>query len=336
MWSDGMKNNIKTSIRKFFKTSEGTLFIIFLFVFALMSVLSPGKFLSPINMESMAYQIPEFGILALSMMLVIMTGGMNLSLTFSAALGMIIGGLVMSNLYTTNHGALLAVTVGIATMLGIAALCGLFNGWVIALFGVTPMIATLGSSTLFEGICLNITHGGAISGFPMAFILIGNSTFLKIPIPMWIFFAVVVFCWLLLERSKLGKSIEIIGCNPIAARYSGIRVKRVLIKTYLIGGILAGIAAMIMASRYNSAKESYGSSYLLQSVAACVLGGTDINGGSGKVAGTIIAVLILQVISSGLNIFGLNRYLTTVITGLVLIAVLTIHFIISIKKRNVQ
>ena len=198
------------------------------------------------------------------------------------------------------------------------------------------MIATLGSSTLFEGICLNITHGGAISGFPMIFIAIGNSTFLKIPIPMWIFFIVVVFCWLLLERSKLGKSIEIIGCNPIAARYSGIRVKRVLIKTYLIGGILAGIAAMIMASRYNSAKESYGSSYLLQSVAACVLGGTDINGGSGKVAGTIIAVLILQVISSGLNIFGLNRYLTTVITGLVLIAVLTIHFIISIKKRNVQ
>ena len=284
----------------------------------------------------MAYQIPEFGILALSMMLVIMTGGMNLSLTFSAALGMIIGGLVMSNLYTANHGALLAVTVGIATMLGIAALCGLFNGWVIALFGVTPMIATLGSSTLFEGICLNITHGGAISGFPMTFIAIGNSTFLKIPIPMWIFFIVVVFCWLLLERSKLGKSIEIIGCNPIAARYSGIRVKRVLIKTYLIGGILAGIAAMIMASRYNSAKESYGSSYLLQSVAACVLGGTDINGGSGKVAGTIIAVLILQVISSGLNIFGLNRYLTTVITGLVLIAVLAIHFIISIKKRNVQ
>ena len=336
MWSDGMKNNIKTSIRKFFKTSEGTLFIIFLFVFAFMSVLSPGKFLSPINMESMAYQIPEFGILALSMMLVIMTGGMNLSLTFSAALGMIIGGLVMSNIYTANHGALLAVTVGIATMLGIAALCGLFNGWIIALFGVTPMIATLGSSTLFEGICLNITHGGAISGFPMTFIAIGNSTFLKIPIPMWIFFIVVVFCWLLLERSKLGKSIEIIGCNPIAARYSGIRVKRVLIKTYLIGGILAGIAAMIMASRYNSAKESYGSSYLLQSVAACVLGGTDINGGSGKVAGTIIAVLILQVISSGLNIFGLNRYLTTVITGLVLIAVLTIHFIISIKKRNVQ
>ncbi|MFC2280010.1 MAG: ABC transporter permease, partial [Treponema socranskii subsp. buccale] len=113
-------------------------------------------------------------------------------------------------------------------------------------------------------------------------------------------------------------------------------VKRVLIQTYLIGGILAGIAAMIMASRYNSAKDSYGSSYLLQSVAACVLGGTDINGGSGKVAGTIIAVLILQVISSGLNIFGLNSYLTTVITGLVLIAVLTIHFIISIKKRNVQ
>jgi simple sugar transport system permease protein len=151
---------------------------------------------------------------------------------------------------------------------------------------------------------------------------------------MWCFFAVALYSWLLLEHSKLGISIGMIGCNPVAAKYSGIKVKSVLIRTYVIAGVLAGIAGAIMASRYNSAKESYGSSYLLQSVAACVLGGTDINGGSGKILGTIIAVLILQVISSGLNIFGLNRYLTTVITGLVMIIVLAINYIQTMKKGN--
>jgi len=329
-----MKNKSENMVTGFLKTSEGTLFIVFLAVFALMSFLSPGKFLSPLNMQSMAYQIPEFGILALSMMLVVMTGGINLALTFSTALGMIIGGLFMSKFYAAGGSVFIAVCVGILLMITVSAVCGLFNGWVVAVFGVAPMIATLGSSTLFEGICLNITKGGAVSGFPLSFIAIGNSTFLGIPVPMWLFFAIALYSWLLLEHSRLGLSIEMVGCNPTAAKYSGIKVKSVLIRTYVIAGILAGFAGLIMASRYNSAKESYGSSYLLQAVAACVLGGTDINGGSGKILGTIIAVFVLQIISSGLNIFGLNRYLTTVITGLVMISVLTINYVMTSKKNG--
>jgi ribose/xylose/arabinose/galactoside ABC-type transport system permease subunit len=100
---------------------------------------------------------------------------------------------------------------------------------------------------------------------------------------------------------------------------------------YLYSGLLAGIAGIIMASRYNSAKESYGSSYLLQSIAATVLGGTDINGGSGKVIGTILAVMILQIISSGLNIFGFQRFLTNVMMGAILVAVLIINYFNSKK-----
>lgn len=324
----------KIKFNKLTQTHEGVLVVIFIVIFALMSILSPGKFLNFRNLQSMAYQLPEFGLFALSMMLVIMTGGINLSMTYSATLGMIVGGLFMSSYYKVGGSPLLAVLGAIVLMVAVAALCGWFNGWVCAVFGVAPMIATLGTSTLFEGISLNITKGGAISGFPLDFINIGNSAVFGIPIPMIIFIVVAVITWLFLERSKLGATITMIGCSPKVSEFSGVKVRSVLIKTYVISGILAGLAGVIMASRYNSAKESYGSSYLLQSVAACVLGGTDIMGGSGTVLGTIVAVLILQIISSGLNIFGLNRYLTTVIIGLVMIGVLTINFLMDRHQKK--
>jgi simple sugar transport system permease protein len=120
-----------------------------------------------------------------------------------------------------------------------------------------------------------------------------------------------------------------IGSNPKVARYSGINVKQIQFWVYVAAGFLCSIAGVFMASRYNSAKESYGSSYLLQAVAATVLGGTDINGGEGTIAGTVVACMIIQVVSSGFNIFGLNRYLTNVVTGGILLLVLTINFVTS-------
>ncbi|WP_319561766.1 ABC transporter permease [Marispirochaeta sp.] len=326
---------MKSLIRRFIASKEGILFAIFLFIFVLMSLLSPGRFLSLYNLQSMAYQMPEFGILALSMMLVVVAGGINLSLTYTATLSMIVGGLVMANQYAAGINGSLAVVSGILVMLGIAALCGVFNGIVVSYIGVTPMLATLGAMTLFEGISLNITKGGAVSGFPFEFLLIGNSTFLGIPVPMIIFILIIGGSWLLLERSRMGMAIYMIGCNPKVARYSGVKVRRILFQTYLIASLLAAVAGVLMASRYNSAKESYGSSYLLQAVAASVLGGTNINGGEGKVVGTVIAVMILQVISSGLNIFGFNRYLTNVVMGAILIIVLTINFLTDRRTKEV-
>lgn len=327
-----MKNKI--SLKSLNKSTEGVLFIIFLLIFGLMSILSPGKFLSGYNLQSMAYQLPEFGLFALAMMMVIMTGGINLSLTFTSTLGMICGGIFMATFYKNGGNPYVAVIGASIIMIFISALAGLFNGWICAIFGVAPMIATLGTSTLFEGISLNITKGGAISGFPLQFIAIGNNAVFGIPIPMLIFVVVAIAMWYILEKGKLGTEISMVGCNAKVCEYSGIDVKLVIIKTYLISSVIVGFAGIIMASRYNSAKESYGSSYLLQAVSASVLGGTDIMGGHGSVAGTIIAVMILQTISSGLNIFGLNRYLTTVIMGLVLIVVLVINFIMSSRKKT--
>ena len=323
---------MKRDFKKILGAKEFVLFLIFVVIFVFLSILSPDRFLSFYNIQSMAYQLPEFGILALSMMIVIVTGGINLSVTYTATLAMIIGGSAMSQIYAGGGSAGLAVLVGIVLMLVGSVACGAFNGFVIAYIGVTPMLATLGAMTLFEGISLQITNGGAISGFPIEFIKIGNGTILGIPVPMIIFLFVLAFVYLFLERSRMGNTLYMIGSNPKVSRYSGINVRKNLFFSYLIASLLAGIAGVLMASRYNSAKESYGSSYLLQAVSAAVLGGTSIVGGEGKVIGTIIAVLIIQVISSGLNIIGLNRYLTNVVMGLILIVVLSINYLT--RKRS--
>lgn len=301
-------------------------------IFSLMAILSPNRFLSIYNIRSMAFQIPEFGILTLSMMIVIITGGINLSNTATAALSAVVGGYLMFRLNNAGVNPALTISLSLITFLIIASVCGLLNGFIVAYVGVAPFLVTLGSMSLFEGVSLNITRGGAISGFPEAFFFFGNGNILGIPVPMIIFIIVIFVTYFLLERRPFGLSIVMLGSNSKATYFSGVNIKKRLMQVYVLSALLSGFAAIIMASRYNSAKDSYGSSYLLLSIAAAVLGGTDIVGGTGSVFGAVIAVVIIQVITSGLNIVGLNRYLTDVIIGSILIFVLGINFI---RKRRV-
>lgn len=300
-------------------------------IFSLMAILSPNRFLSLYNIQSMAFQIPELGIMTLSMMVVIISGGINLSITATTALSAVVGGYLMFHM--NNAGISPAVTIGLSLIAFflIATACGLLNGFIVAYIGVAPFLATLGTMSLFEGISLNITKGGAISGFPEAFFFFGNATILGIPVPMVIFIIIIFITYFLLEKRPFGLSLVMLGCNPKATYFSGINIKKRLVQVHVLSALLCGVAAIIMASRYNSAKESYGSSYLLLSISAAVLGGTDIVGGHGSVFGAVIAVVIIQIITTGLNIVGLNRYLTDVIIGCILIFVLGLNFI---RKRH--
>jgi ribose/xylose/arabinose/galactoside ABC-type transport system permease subunit len=280
----------------------------------------------------MAFQLPEFGILAIAMMVVIVSGGINLSITYTATLSSIVGAVAIVAMNQAGAADWEAILAGVVIALAIGLACGAINGFVVAYVGVTPMLVTLGTMTLFEGVSLNITKGGAISGFPDAFLWFGNEAVLGVPVPMILFLLVVLASWYLLGRSRFGFSVYMIGCNPRATMFSGINVKKVLFSVYLFSALLCAISGLIMSSRYNSAKESYGSSYLLQSLAAAVLGGTDIAGGHGSLSGTILAVMILQVISSGTNIIGVNRYLTNIIMGAILIFVLALNFLSSRRE----
>ena len=315
---------------------EFTLFIVFLVTFAIMSLLSPKMFLSAINMQSMAFQMAEFGILAFAMMIVVLTGGINLSLTYNASLSGVVMALVLRAMNTNGDNPAVSILVSMVAAFLVAVACGVLNGFLVAYLNVTPILATLGTMMLFKGIGQNLTQGYSITGFPEAFSVFGNGTVLGgIPVSFMIFLVVALICWLLLEKTPWGIQVHMVGNNAVAVEYSGIDVKRVLFKVYITSALLCFCATLIMTSRYNSMKPEYGYSYMLQSVLAVVLGGTSINGGYGKVAGTLLSITILQILSSGLNIFGVNKFFIDVIMGAMLIFVLALNFVLLKKGKRV-
>jgi simple sugar transport system permease protein len=204
---------------------------------------------------------------------------------------------------------------------------GLLNGLLIAFIGVSPILATLGTMIFLNGLAIVLTRGYVISGLPQAVRFIGNGKVLGVPMPIIVFALCAALMALLLNRSRDGISIYLIGSNAIATRFSGVNNRQVLMRTYLISGLLCGVAALIMISRFNSAKADYGESYLLMTVLAAVLGGTDAYGGFGKVSGLVIALIILQLVASGLNILGISAFMTIAIWGLIIILVMGFNYL---------
>lgn len=304
-----------------------------------MGFLAPGKFLTVKNFKNMGFQMAEFGILAIGMSVVIMTGGINLSIVNSAMLASIVSAMAMRALYNGGEGMadVPVILIGLLITIVIAVVCGAVNGFFVAYVGVLPILVTLGTQTVFDGVSLNITRGSGISGFPKLFQRIGAGTLGQVPYTILIYVVVIVVAYLMIERSRWGISIYMVGGNEKATRFSGINTRKTVMGVYIFSAVLSGLAGVLMTSRYNSAKADYGSSYTMQAVAATVLGGTSINGGSGHVLGTVIAVAIIQVISSGFNILGINRNFTDIATGLILVGVLGMnHFIAKGAARRIR
>jgi simple sugar transport system permease protein len=296
---------------------EKVLLTVFFGLFALFSITAPN-FLTETNMKSMMVQMPELGLICLGMMVVILTSGIDLSITYTASLS----GIGVAWGLTQGWPVPLALLLGLC----IALLCGLFNAFFIARVGVSPIVLTLGSMMLFEGIALHLTKGGSISGFPEGYSVLGGGALGPIPLPMIAFVIAVAVTSILLSRTVWGRSVYMVGSNPVTTAFSGIHVRKVLMYVYLFAAVMALIAALIMTSRYNSAKVDYGSSYLLQSVAAVVLGGTSVRGGVGTVKGTVLGVCIFQILSSALNLYGISPHIVNVMMGGILIVVLVANY----------
>ena len=330
---------------------SATYIIAFIVVFAALAILQPSKFLSRTNVQQMAFQFPEFGVLALAMMVAMLSGGIDLSITFSTNLAGIASALVLLSL---SYGgavdfqsllkgimaegvspAAVAAPTGIV-MLGIvllsvlvavavAGLCGLLNGLLVAKVRIPPILATLGTMKLYEGLSLVITRGSPITSFPKPFLFIGSGSVLHVPFPLIVFILCAIAVSVFLRKTPLGFSIYAVGENPTAARFSGLRNDRILMKTYLVTGLLVGVAAVLMISRVDSVKVGYGNSYLLQAVLVVILGGVSTRGGSGTVLGVIFGILILRMISSGFNIIGFSNHFRNVIWGSMLVLVTIVN-----------
>ncbi len=280
------------------------------------SFLIPSVFWSSANFQSIASQMPILGVLALAMAVTILTGGINLSIiaTMNAC------GLVMAWVATHYPPTLSSLLLVLAAGLAMAIVIGSIIGFLIAVVRVSPILATLGIMTLLKGINILISKGSSIANFPDYVLVINSTNILGIPLPLLVFLAVVIVLWIILEKSAFGRTIYLIGSNEQATHYSGINTRKTLIWVYILSSVLCVIAALLMMSKLNSAKASYGESYLLVSILAAVLGGVNPDGGFGKVFGMVMALILLQMLESGLNILGVSSYITMALWGGLLLA----------------
>ena len=311
------------------------LFVLTLLLFGVMAALNPDRFLTGRNFQSMAFQFPELGLLALAVMIPLITAGIHLSIVSIANLAGIMAALVL----TSGSGAasdpsaprlLAAILTGLAT----GALCGACNGLLVGRLGLTPILATLGTLQLFMGFAFVITKGPAIAGFPEAYLWLGHAHPLGLPVPVLLFGAVALATALLLNRTRFGLQLYLLGANTNAADYAGFNRPSLLLRTYLFSGIVAGSAGLLMIARTNSAKADYGTSYLLQAILVAILGGVNPNGGAGSVTGVVLALLSLQFISSGFASLRLSQFAQEFAWGALLLLVMVINALANRKTRH--
>ena len=273
--------------------------------------------------RSMAFQLPELGILSLAMMIPLLSGGLDLSIIATANLSALAMAYLLTHLGVGASGAAAFGWHGLALAAGfaVAGLIGLLNGAVIAYLGVSPILATLGSMTMVKGIAVGLTHGNVISGFPPGIVFLGNGSVAGIPMALVLFVLVAMPVAVLLGRTPLGVVIAMCGSNQEAVRYSGIDTRRVVLRIYVLSALLSAMAGLVMMARFNSANAAYGESYLLVTILAAVLGGVDPAGGFGKVGGLVMSLVILQLISTAANLLGVSQFLTLALWGAILLAV---------------
>lgn len=292
-----------------FDSATMRLFAIAILIFVAFSLLLPGKFLTVRNMQSMAVQLPEFGILAFAIMITMLTGGIDLSIVGTANLSAIVAALILTRLTGEGGAGLpLAFVMPLAMFaaLVMGSLCGLFNGYLVSTVGITPILATLGTGAIYTGLSFVITGGPAITTTQLAFI--GNSSILGLPIPIIIFVVLAILFSILLNRTSFGFNVYMLGTNPTAALFSGINSNSVLLRTYWLAGLTAGIAGIIFLARTNSAKPDFGASFILLTVLIAILGGISYTGGFGTVSGLVLAVVSIQLLSTGLNMLMLTLF----------------------------
>jgi len=309
--------------REYFGRETFGLLILMAIMIVAYSLASP-QFLTASNLSSMAFQAPLLGLLTLAMLAPMISGGFNLAIIYTANISGLMLAWVLLKLGGPEAGVG-AILLGSLAALVVGTLAGAAMGVVIAYVGAHPILVSLAMMIFLRGLGEFLTRGGDISGFPPQLAVLGHGTLLGIPVPLLLFGLVALIWHVVLRRSRHGFAVYMVGSNIRAAEYSGIDTKRALVIIYALSGTLCAVAGILMAARFNSVRVGHGEALLLVTVLAIFLGGIDPFGGHGKVAPVILSVLILQILSSGLNLVGANQHLATAVWGLFLIAVMILR-----------
>lgn len=285
----------------------------------LMIIFSIGgkHFLTVTNLMSVTTTMAEFGIMAYGMMLAIMVSGINL--TMGSVCGLT--SLIIISLYKLGLPIGIAVIIALLASMGMGLITGLF----ISRLKVAPMLMTLSLSMLYTGISYVISQGNAISGFPIGYWFLGQENILGVPAQTWLLVVVTVVLTLVLKCTSWGVKIYAVGNNPAATVYSGVNAAATVTSAYVVSSLLAAISGVIMSSRVATARLDLGASYETKCIAAVVLGGASMAGGSGSPVGTLLGVTIFSLLSNGLNHIGVSPYIQQFILGALLISVLVLN-----------
>lgn len=295
---------------------EVLLLFLLLTEMALMQSLSP-LFLTPDNLIEVVRQSAEIGLIALAMTLVIITAGIDLSVGSIVGLSIMVMGMLWE-----DAGLPLWVAVLLALLTG--TLLGGFNGTLITLVGIPPLIVTLATMAGFRGIALGMSQARSIRNFPEGFLHLGQGYALGIPVQVWILAVAALIFHLALTRTAWGRSVFGLGANEAAARLSGVPVNRVKLQVYMLSGFMSALAAVIYAAHVSVAKPDAGLGFELTAITAVVLGGTAVSGGEGGVLGTLIALLMVGFLRSGLTLARVPSEAQDMMVGLLLILVVAV------------
>lgn len=285
--------------------------------------LAESRFLSGTNLTNVARQSTFLMIVAMAQALVIVTGGLDLSLGALVGLVTVTSAIVMKTLIMGGTDPALAITLGIMAGLGASLLVGLFNGICVAYLGLNPFITTLASMTALTGMSLTISNGVPIGDLPAQFtkiFSIARLAGLQAPIIC----TVLIFClaYFILYHTTLGRYFYAIGSNEKAARLSGIATKKVRMVAYVLASLLASIAGLLMLARTGTGGASIGSEFSLQSIAACVIAGVSLFGGVGRIGNVVLGALFLTLLSNGMNIAQIQSYSQMIVLGCILVLAL--------------
>ncbi|MGI6041588.1 MAG: ABC transporter permease [Candidatus Alectryocaccobium sp.] len=306
MNTDVKKTNIKEVL------SRGRIFIIFLALFILMSILRTNSFLNYTNIMNLLKQISVNTILAVGMTLVMTTGCFDLSVgSVVGAVGIVVGLCAQSNM---------PIVVIFFVAAAVGAIFGVLNGLAIAIFKIPSFIVTLAMMQIARGVAYIISNGFPVGNFDKSYLVIGQGFFLGLPIPVYIMIIVVFLMWIVMSKTKFGRHVYFVGGNEESSRLCGINVFAIRVISHTLCSILAGIAAIVLTFRVASAMPGAGEGYEMDAIAASVIGGCSLNGGVSNMWGTLIGALILGIISNGMNLLGITTYPQMIIKGVIIFA----------------
>ena len=297
-------------------------FLSLIVLFVALSIASP-YFLTANNLASVARQTAVFNTMALGMTIVIVSGGIDLSVGSILGLSGLIGTMALERGYPIGIGVLIGVAAG--------TLCGFSNGLMVTRLRIPPFVVTLGTLGIFRGLALIFSNGLPVHKIPAGFSFLGEGNLAGVPFVLWMLVICAVAVHVVLEHTRLGRYAFAIGSNRIASIYAGIPVSFHVTSVYAIGGALTGLAGMIEASRLMTGQPTAGQGYELQAIAAVVIGGGSLNGGEGSVVGTLIGAFIMGLLSNGADLLNISNYWQQVIIGSVIILAVTLD---EMRKRR--